>query len=73
MKLQEFFQGKSGKLSATRLAFILWSVGILFAWLYISIAKKELQPIDSSMVMTLGVFMTGKVTQSFVEKPKSSA
>jgi len=31
-KLAEFFQDNEGGLSATRLAFLLWTIGVLAAW-----------------------------------------
>lgn len=60
-----FFQDGSGNLSATRLAFLLWTVGVLTVWIWVSIHTGTLAPIDSSVQTILGVLMTGKVVQSF--------
>lgn len=70
-KFSEFFQDPNGSLSSTRLAFLLWSIGVLAAWLYVSIKVAALQPLDESIIMIMGVFMTGKVAQRFTEsKPE---
>jgi hypothetical protein len=65
MKFAQFFQDGSGSYSATRLAFLLWAVGVLAVWTYESITKNALQPVDNTVTTILGVLMTGKVVQSF--------
>ena len=65
MKFAQFFQDGSGAYSATRLAFLLWSAGVLVVWVWVSITKQALAPIDQSVVLVLGALMTGKVVQSF--------
>ena len=66
MKASEFLQDGFGSFSATRLAFLLWAVGVLIVWVYTSVVKgASSQPIDNSVIVVLGILMTGKVTQSF--------
>ena len=72
MKFSEFFQDNSGGLSATRLGFLLWVVGVLAVWMYASYVKKALQPIDSSVVTVIGILMTGKTVQRFGENPPAA-
>ncbi len=65
MKFAQFFQDGTGAYSATRLAFLLWAVGVLAIWIFESINKSALQPVDSTVTTILGILMTGKVVQSF--------
>ena len=65
MKLAEFFKDGTGSYSATRLAFILWSCGVLAVWIVESVSKGVLQPVDNTVMTILGILMTGKVVQSF--------
>lgn len=66
MKVSEFLQDGFGSFSATRLAFLLWALGVLLVWAYTSIQKGSPSlPIDNSVIVVLGILMTGKVTQSF--------
>ena len=70
MKITEIFTESSGKLSACRLVFLLWGVGILAVWVITSISNKALQPIDNSVVTLFGLIVTGKVIQRPLETPK---
>ncbi|HSY26997.1 MAG TPA: hypothetical protein VK832_05810 [Burkholderiaceae bacterium] len=60
-----FLQDGNGNLSATRLAFLLWAIGVFGVWAWVSIHTNTLMPIDPSVQTILGVLMTGKVVQSF--------
>jgi hypothetical protein len=71
--LSSFFEDNNGGLSATRLAFLLWAVGVLAVWIYSSIKNATLQPVDNSITTILGILMTGKVVQRFGEKPDSAS
>jgi hypothetical protein len=68
MKLQQFLQDDTGQLSANRLAFLsaTFIVLIIFA---ISCVKAgwKIVPIDTSVLYLVGIFMAGKVSQSFSE------
>ena len=64
-QLTGFFQDGSGNLSATRLSFLLWAIGVFGVWAWVSIHTNTLAPIDPSVQTILGVLMTGKVVQSF--------
>jgi hypothetical protein len=68
-RLSEFLQEDNGGFSATRLAFLLWVVGVLVVWIIDSISSKTLERIDPSVTAILGILMTGKVVQKFGEKP----
>ena len=65
MNISQFFKDGNGAFSATRLAFLAWSFGVLVAWIYVSWQKQALQGLDSSLLTVLGILMTGKVAQSF--------
>ena len=72
MKLSSFLEDNSGGFSATRLAFLLWAVGVLAVWIYSSIENNNLAKIDNTVVTVLGILMTGKAVQRFGEKSDSS-
>lgn len=63
----EFLQEDNGGFSSTRLAFLIWVLGVLIVWMYDSIQSGALQKIDNSVVTLIGVLMTGKVVQKFKE------
>ena len=71
-KLSEFLQEDNGGFSATRLAFLLWAVGVLVVWIIESLSSKSLERIDPTVTTILGILMTGKVVQKFGEKPCDS-
>lgn len=61
-----FLQDGSGDFSATRLAFLLWSISVLVVWCYVSLVIDQgLAKVDQSILAIIGVLMTGKVVQSF--------
>ena len=66
-KLSEFFEDQDGSLSATRLAFLLWAIGVLVVWAKASWGKAELAGINENVLWVLAVLMTGKVVQKFRE------
>jgi hypothetical protein len=66
----DFLKDNSGGLSATRLAFLLWVIGVLVAWCIVSVKGGSLQAIDPSVQTVLAILMTGKVVQRFGEKPE---
>lgn len=69
MKIEEFLQEENGGFSSTRLAFLLWAVGVLIIWIINSAKSGILQPIDGSVITIMGILMGGKVVQKFGEKP----
>ena len=73
MRIQEFLEEDNGALSSTRLALMLWVVGVLAAWIVVSLQTRTLAPLDSSVSAILGILMTGKVVQKFGEKPPAGA
>jgi hypothetical protein len=72
-RILEFFQEDNGGLSATRLAFLYWALGVLIVWIVESLASKPMviAKIDSNVTTILGILMTGKVVQKFGEKPEA--
>lgn len=72
MKIEEFLQQEDGGFSSTRLAFLIWAVGVLVIWIISSLKNSALQPIDSTVITILGILMGGKVVQKFGEKPDKS-
>lgn len=71
-KILEFLQEDNGGFSSSRLAFLLWSAGVLIAWGIISLRNGALQVIPESVATVIGILMTGKVVQKFGEKPSES-
>ena len=67
-KLSSFLEDQTGDFSATRLAFLLWAIGVLATWIYASLQNGGLEKVDSSVTTILGILMTGKVAQRFAEK-----
>ncbi|MEZ4865985.1 MAG: hypothetical protein R3C14_32015 [Caldilineaceae bacterium] len=64
----QFLQDEKGIFSSTRLAFLLWTIGVLVAWLTGSFHEMKLLPIDNSVIRIISAFMTGKVVQKYAEK-----
>ena len=67
MKSSELIKEKSGKLSSLRLVFMIWALGVLAAWGYVSHQSKQLAAIPESIIAILGLMLTGKVTQRAIE------
>lgn len=67
MKFSQFFQDDTGALSAMRLMFIVWGLGVFVTWTVLSIIAKQMQPIPSGVIEILGMCIGGKVIQAFSE------
>ena len=63
MQWSQFLQDENKDFSSTRLVFVGWAFGILLVWAFVSIKKKEMQPLDQSLSLIMGILMTGKVAQ----------
>ena len=63
----QFFRDDTGASSATRLAFLTWSLGVFIIWVYVCILGKTLIPIPQTVVEMTLCFMGGKVVGSWVE------
>ncbi len=63
-----FKESESGKLSAARVIFLLWSLGVFAIWIWFSVGARELQPVPSSVVTILGLLAGGKTIQKFREQ-----
>jgi hypothetical protein len=68
MSALEFLRDGMKGFSSTRLAFLLWVVGVLVVWMADSINQGRLAAIDPSVVALIGILMGGKTLQSFSEK-----
>lgn len=71
-KLAQLFMESNDKISSTRVGFLLWVVVVLAVWAYVSIRTMSMPAIPESVIVLLGILMTGKVTQKFAEKPKET-
>jgi hypothetical protein len=63
-----FLQDDSGNLSSTRLALLLWVIGVLVIWGAASLKTGELKAIPDSVTTVIGLLMGGKVMQKFGER-----
>lgn len=68
MKLFEFFEEGTGKLSSIRLVTTAWALGQLIVWMYVCIHTGTMVPIDASIIGMTGALLAGKVGQKFGEK-----
>ncbi len=73
MKLQQFLQEDNGRFSATRLAFLFWSIGVLVVWITISLYQHTLSDLPQSIYLIIGMLMSGKVIQKFGESKNDNA
>jgi hypothetical protein len=67
MKLMQFFQDDTGANSATRLAFLVWSVGVFVIWAAVCFSAKTLIDIPNGVIYVTIVFMGGKTAHAFIE------
>ncbi len=63
-----FLQDSTGNFSSTRLAFLVWAIGVLACWAYVVVKSLALPPIPTEVVTVLGILMTGKVVQKYTEQ-----
>jgi hypothetical protein len=69
MNLRQFLEDKkTAQFSATRLAFLLWVIGVFAIWAYASVRATELQAIPESVVTVLGLLAGSKVVQRYGER-----
>jgi hypothetical protein len=66
-RLSQFFQDDTGALSAMRLMFITWGLGVLILWTILSVMARQMLPIPAGVVEILGMCVGGKVIQAFSE------
>ncbi len=70
--IAQFFQEDSGMSSATRLGFIVWSLGVFAIWAILCLYKKEILSLPPSIVEISGLFIVGKVGGAYVETKYSN-
>ncbi len=69
MAVLQFLQDKkTHEVSATRIGFLLWVVGLFGVWAYASVRAGALQSVPESVTTILGLLTGGKVVQRFAEK-----
>jgi hypothetical protein len=69
MRLAQIVEDKAdGELSALRVAMLLWVVGVLVAWIVVSMMHRALQDLPGQVVTVIGVLVTGKTVQRFSER-----
>lgn len=67
MQWSQFLQDENKDFSSVRLVLVTWALGILTVWAYVSVTKGDLQPLDQSLSLIMGILMTGKVAQKQIE------
>jgi hypothetical protein len=68
--LKSLFEDNSGGTSSSRLVVLLWTVALIFVFVFTSVYKKEVASFDNSIItIYLGV-VTCKTIQRFGEKSK---
>lgn len=72
MTITQFFKDDTGQYSATRLAFLLWAVGVFGIWAYMCVLTRSLIEIPQTVVEVTGLFMGGKVLQSHIENQQTT-
>lgn len=70
-RLAQFFQDDTGQLSAMRLLFILWGVGVFGVWLFLSIKTAAMVAVPWSIISFISSLVAGKVVQSYTENSTS--
>jgi hypothetical protein len=68
VKLKDILAEPNGKLSATRLNFLAWSIAVCSMWCYIAIKTATFPAIPESVVVMVSIFGGQKVIQRFGEK-----
>ncbi|MFH1096908.1 MAG: hypothetical protein V1749_05370 [Candidatus Desantisbacteria bacterium] len=79
MKILQFLQDEKGIFSSTRLAFLIWAIGMFVVWtiktIYAGVNSKGqfyLVDVPETAVWVLGALMAGKVVQKFRENPQKN-
>jgi hypothetical protein len=62
-----FVREKNGKISSSRILFLLWGGGVFGVWCFLSIANRTIEPIPESVVTFLGIMAGSKVVQRIGE------
>lgn len=67
--IKELLSAEDGRLSSTRLAFLMMSATVGLVWAYISVKNGRVEEIPMGVAGVLFTYMAGKVGQSFLERP----
>jgi hypothetical protein len=65
--ISSFIREKNGKISSSRILFVLWGGGVFVVWCILSIANQTIEPISESIVTLLGIMAGSKVVQRIGE------
>ena len=68
----EIFQDNKGRMSAYRLAFLVWMIGVFFVWGWVSYTNNKLADLPQTVVNICGFTIAGKVGQSYTERKTST-
>lgn len=71
MKIAEFLQEDDGGFSSMRLVTVCWLIGPLALWTWLGIKNGTMAEIPETVIVVLGMVLTGKVTQKVAEKMKA--
>lgn len=66
-RMMEFLKETSGAFSSVRLVMLLWSIGILVVWAWLSIANNQFVPLDWTHAVALTGISFAKAMQKGVE------
>lgn len=67
-KFLELIQDKTGKLSTSRLSFLLWSTGALIIWLYLTYHNRSMADVPEGVRWILGILVSNRVGQKYLDK-----
>lgn len=71
--LSSFLEDNSGGFSSIRLLMLLWGVGVMIVWTYLSINSNQMIPIPDSVVTILLGTGAIKAVQRFGENSNTSS
>jgi len=71
MKIFEFLEDTNGKISAIRVALLVWLVTICFNSVYLTVMTQKLVGADPSMITGLGILLGGKVIQGYTDSKQA--
>ena len=70
--ISSFVREKNGKISSSRILFLLWGGGVFVVWCILSIVNQTIEPIPESVVTLLGIMAGSKVVQRIGENMDKS-
>lgn len=71
-KLLEFVEDRKGKLSSRKLAFLLWCLSILVAWIWLSYLKNEMQDLPPEIKWIIGALGGAYISGNYIENKRDN-